>query len=236
MGSVGMVIGRGQLGSASNPVQHLPITETMREWEVRTQREARQGVGQGEVETGALFDRNGRPIDAYLGTRHSVAIDPTKVNVPETEGATFTHLHPDSGFGGSLSLTDLKTFSRTNWGELRATTKQGQLYSIKAGQNADREGLRKWVNSNQRILNRNFRNSYYSSLKRATTVLKSGPHKGQVKLISPTGKVTYRAPMNAEQADRYARQYSVGMFERTYKKNLAKYGFTYTSTKGGRNR
>ena len=232
MGSVGIVAVSGSSGE----LRHLPIQGTLREWEVRTQREAREGIGNGEVETGALFDRNGRPIDAYLGDRHSVRIDVAKLNTPETEGATFTHLHPDSGFGGTLSLTDLKTFSRTNWGELRATSKQGQLYSIRANANADREGLRKWVNSHEKVLNKNFKNSYESSLKRAVTPLKSGPHKGQVKLESPSGKVTYRAPMTPEQADRYARTYSVGMFERTYKKNLAKFGFTYTSTKGGKSR
>ena len=233
MGSLGRDEGI-QIGKGGT-VRHLPITEGMREWEVRSEREARERVGNGKVETGALFDKNGNPIDAYIGTKHSVNIDPSKINTPETEGAVFTHLHPDADFGGTLSLTDLHTFAQTNWGEIRAVSKQGQLYSLKAGPNADREGLRKWVQSKNKMYKKNLANSYESSLKRATTVLKSGPHKGQIKLIDPsTGKAIYRQPMTDAQAEKYARTYAVGMFERTYKKNLSKFGFTYTKTKGGK--
>lgn len=234
MGSLGI---RDEGMRVGGKVTHLPITENIREWEVRSLKEAQQGVGYGKVETGALFDKNGNPIDAYIGTRHSVGIDPSKMKAPETEGATFTHLHPDPSFGGTLSMTDLHTFAQTNWKELRATSKQGQMYSIVAGPNADREGLRKWAKSKAKMYQKNFQNSYDSALAKATTPLKSGPHKGQIKLTDPkTGKVTYRQPMTPAQAEKYARTYSVGMFDRTYAKNLAKFGFTYTSTKGGKNK
>ena len=230
MGSIGEGL---RLGNAT----HLPITEGLKNWESRSRREMEQGVGNGKVETAALFDKNGKPIDAYLGEEHTVGIDPKKLNAPETEGAVMTHTHPDDRFGGSLSMTDIRLFAQSNWGEIRATSKQGQLYSLKAGPNADREGLRKWAQSKTKLYQKNFNNSYKQSLKRATTVLKSGPHKGQIKLTDPkTGKATYRAPMTPEQADRYARAYAVGMFDRTYAKNLAKFGFIYTSTKGGKNK
>ena len=230
-------------------VKHLPISEDIRAWEARSLKEAQEGVGHGKVETGALFDKNGNPIDAYLGTEHSVAIDPKKLNAPETEGATFTHLHPDDSFGGSLSITDIHTFARSNWGQLRATSKQGQVYSITATENADREGLRKWAQSKAKLYQKNFNNAYDSALKQATTPLKSGAHKGKVKLVTRTNvtdpktgerktvkKVTYRDPMTPAQADKYARTYAVGMFDRTLAKNLEKFGFKYVKTKGGKSR
>ena len=234
MGSLGT---RDEGLHVGGKVTHLPITENIRQWEQRSLKEAQQGVGHGKVETAAIFDKNGKPLDAYLGTRHSVGIESSKLKAPETEGATMTHLHPDDNFGGTLSMTDVHLFSRSNWGEIRATSKQGQLYSIKAGPNADREGLRKWAQSKAKMYQKNFDNSYKSALKKATTVLKSGPHKGQIKLTDPkSGKVTYRQPMTPAQADKYARTYAVGMFDRTYEKNLPKFGFTYTKTKGGRSK
>ena len=228
-------------------VNHLPITENLNAWEQRSRQDIERGVGRGKVETAALFDKNGKPIDAYVGTEHSVNIDPSKMKTPETAGATFTHVHPNNDFGGSLSLTDLHTFAQTNWGEMRAVSKQGQLYSLKAEPNADREGLRKWVQSKNKMYKKNLSNAYESALKQATTVLKSGPHKGQIKLTTrknvtdpKTGErktvtqVTYRKPMTDAQAEKYARTYSVGMLERTYQKNLSKFGFTYKKTKGGK--
>lgn len=217
---------------ASKDANRLPITQGLREWEARSRREAERGVGQGKVETAAIFDSNGNPVTAYLGDRHSVAFEPRMLNV---QGATFTHLHPDNNFGGTLSLQDLKVFARSQWSELRASSKQGQLYSIKAGNNVNREGLRKWINSNEKLLQKNFSNSYKSALKNATTVLKSGPNKGKVKLNQPNGTVKYVNPMTKEQVASYARQYSVGLFDRAYRKNLAKFGITYTSTKAGKN-
>lgn len=213
---------------ASNDVRRLPIEQGLREWEARSRREAERGVGEGKVETAAIFDNDGNPITAYLGDRHSVGFEPKMLNV---EGATFTHLHPDNNFGGTLSLQDLKVMARSKWSELRATSKQGQLYSIKANANANREGLRKWINSNEKLLQKNFRNSAESAYRNATTPLKSGPNKGKVKLNLPNGTVKYVEPMTKQQARAYARQYSVGLFERAYRKNLSKFGFEFTKTK-----
>jgi len=220
-------------------VKHLVVTgkPTIDEWELRAKDETKEkGFGQGRVETLAIFDKDGNFMQAYEGDRHSVNIDPKILNAKETEGASVTHLHPNNALGGTLSLTDLKTFAQSNWKELRATTKQGQLYSIVASENADREKLAKWVNSKKSILEKNFNKSYDRALKAATTPLKSGPHKGMVKLVDgSTGKVTYRPPMTPKQAYAYARQYSVGMFDRTYSKNLEKIGFKYVATKAGKN-
>ena len=222
MGSAGIVIPR-------NPgdIKREPITGTVSQWE----NSLRRGELSPDIEHGALFDANGQPIVGYQGERHSVAVDRRVLDMP---GATFTHFHPDQSFGGTLSMQDLKVFARSNLGELRAVTNQGQLYSIKAGSNVDRQGLAKWVQANQRLAQRNFESSYRSALKQATTPLKTGPHKGEVKLVNrTTGKVTYRKPMTPQQAVNYARTYSVGMFDRMYGKALSRYGVTYTATKAG---
>lgn len=222
MGATGMYIPR-----EPGQIKMEPITGRVGEWE----RSIRSGESTQNIEHGALFDKNGEPIVGYQGDRHSVAIDQRVLN----SDGTFTHYHPDRDFGGTLSMADLKVFARSNLSELRAVSNQGQLYSIKANADVDRKGLAKWVKANQRLAQQNFERSYESALKAATTPLKSGPHKGQIKLENRrTGKVTYRQPMTPQQAQRYARQYSVGMFDRMYGKALSRYGVTYTSTKAGR--
>lgn len=227
MGATGLYVPRpGSAGSAD--IKREPLAGSLGDFENRFRR------GQDEttqIEHAALFDANGEPIVGYQGDRHSVALDQ---RVMQNEGGTLSHFHPDSAFGGTLSMQDLKTFSQSQLGEMRAVSRQGQLYSIKAGQNADRKGLAKWVKRVEPIAKKNFRNSYEKARKAAQTPLKSGPHKGMVKLTNPsTGKSVYRQPMTNKQAMNYARQYSVGAFERMYKKNLAKFGVNYTSTKGG---
>ena len=224
MGSSGVVVARN-----AGSVQFEPLSGGVRDWE----NTLRRGEVAPDIEHGALFDRDGNPIVGYRGEPHSVAIDQ---RVLQSDG-TFTHYHPDRSFGGTLSMQDLKVFARSNLNELRAVSGQGQLYSIKAGADVDRQGLAKWVRANQKLAQRNFESSYRSALKQATTPLKTGPHKGQIKLVNrTTGKVTYRDPMTPQQAMRYARQYSVGMFDRMYSKALSKYGVTYTATKGGQGR
>lgn len=227
MGSSGRGGGGGIiLGGKS--VRPIPITGTLTQWESPT----RRGVDQNR-EFAAFFDSDGNPVIGFEGSRHSVAVNPRYLDV---EGGVMTHNHPDNDFGGTLSMQDLKVFAKSKLSELRAHSEQGQLYSVKASENADRAGLLKWVNTNQKLMQQNFERSYDSAYKQATTPLKSGAHKGQIKLTNRrTGKVIYRQPMTPAQATRYARQYSVGQFDRTYKKNLAKFGITYTSTKAGKN-
>ena len=202
-----------------------PITGKIGDFENRF----RQGEG-ADVEHGALYDANGEPIVGYLGTRHNTPIDERVLNMP---GGTFSHFHPDKAFGGTLSLADLSVFAKSQLNEMRAVAKQGQLYTLKANDNVDRAGLAKWVKRVEPIAVKNFNNSYKKALKAAVTPLKSGPHKGQIKITNPTtGKAIYRQPMTAKQAQNFARQYSVGAFERMYKKNLAKFGVEYKATKG----
>ena len=234
--------GRGLVVPRRNSSRRLnlePIRGGINEWENATRRGA-----ESNIEHGALYDRNGNPVIGYKGDRHSVAIDRRVLNTP---GATFTHIHPDKSFGGTLSMQDLKVFARSNLKELRAVSSQGQLYSIRANENIDRKGLAKWVKSNQKIAQKNFEQSYDRALREATTPLKTGPHKGQVRLTSrqtvrdengnrkEVRKVVYRAPMTRQQAVNYARTYSVGVFDRMYGKALSKYGVNYTATKAGRN-
>lgn len=221
MGATGILIGGN--------VQLEPLAGRLTDWE----NAVRRGDVDSTIEHGALYGANGEAIVGYMGDQHSVNIDD---RVLQTPGAIFTHIHPDNNFGGSLSMQDIDVFAHSQLSEVRAISKQGQLYSIRATENIDREGLGKWVKANKKLMQRNFDRSMKSALKTATTPLKSGPHKGQIKLTDPrTGKVTYRQPMTQQQAARYARQYSVGMFERMYKKNLAQFGVIYTSTKAGKN-
>lgn len=236
----------GGIRASKNP-NRLPISGNIRQWERRTLNEINQGPEEGRVEVAAMFDTSGNPIDAYVGDRHSVSFDVRKLNAPETEGATFTHMHPNSNFGGTLSLQDLKVFARSNWGEMRAYTKQGQLYSIKANENVDREGLKKWLNSKESIIKKNFAQSYEKALNDAQKTLKSGPNAGKVKIIDKVTKRTdkngkertkiiykYVKPMTDAQAAAYARQVSVGSIERAYRNGLAQFGVTFTKTKGGK--
>ena len=202
----------------------IPVTGTLEEWEKST-----RGGLDSSVEKATFFTAGGEPVTGFVGDEHSVHIDPRYLKL---DGAVLTHNHPDNDFGGTLSMQDLKVFADSNLSEIRAYSEQGQSYSLKAGKNADRDGLKRWVKTNQKLMQQNFANSYKSVYKQATTPLKSGPHKGQVKLVNRrTGKVTYRRPMSQAQATRYARQYSVGAFDRMYKKNLAKFDFIYTATK-----
>lgn len=216
MGSSGILLG--------GDTNQIPVTGTLQEWEEKT----RAGEDR-KIETATFFTASGEPITGFTGDEHSVAIDPRYLKV---DGGIMTHNHPNNDFGGTLSMQDLKIFAKSALNEVRAYTEQGQLYSVKAGPNADKAALAKWIKTNQKLMQRNFKRSYQSAYKQATTPLKSGPHKGQVKLVNRrTGNVTYRAPMSEAQAARYARQYSVGAFDRMYKKNLGQFGFTYTSTK-----
>lgn len=212
----------------SGEVNFEPITSSVSAWESGI----RNNEVQANIEHGALFDSNGNPIIGYRGDEHSVAVDNRVLNL--TDGS-FTHYHPDKTFGGTLSMADLGVFAKSQLKELRAVSNSGQLYAVRAGENVDREGLAKWVRTNNALSQKNFERSYRSALKQATTPLKSGPHKGQVKLVNrTTGKVVYRDPMTKAQAVRYARQYSTGMFDRMYQKALSKYGVTYVATKAGK--
>ena len=229
MGATGIVIARGGAGGKRAKIKYEPLAGRIGEFE----NPYRRGDVEHDIEHGALYTETGEPIVGYQGDRHSVAVDRRVLEVPN---ATFTHFHPDKSFGGTLSMQDLKVFARSNLKELRAVSNQGQLYSIRSNGNVDRKGLSQWIRSNQKLAQRNFESSYKSALKQATTPLKSGPHKGEIKLVNRnTGAVTYRQPMTPQQAVNYARAYSVGMFDRMYGKALSRYGVTYTATKAGRN-
>lgn len=201
------------------------------------------GEGDGN-EYAVTFDSNGEIVGAYLGNEHSVGIDNNALNIP---GGVLTHRHPDNKFGGTLSMQDLKVLAKSQLGEIRAFSTQGQVYSVVAGPNADKAKLLSWVNKNQGILNKNFQNSYRSSYRnargfkidangnRVSTVIKTGKNAGKVKIASGrvNGRTQYKYvnPMTPQQADKYARTYSVGQYERAYRKALSQYGFTYNKTK-----
>ena len=220
MGSSGIVVTNDK-----SKIKFEPITGGVNDFEnvIRT------GKVKADIEHGALYDKDGNPIIGYSGEKHFVPVDS---RVLKTVDGSFTHYHPDKAFGGTLSMADLSVFAKSKLSELRAVTSQGYLYSVQATPDLDRTKLSKWINKNQKLAKKNFDASYRSALKKATTPLKSGPNKGKVKLTNPaTGKTIYRKPMTPKQAENFARKYSVQMFDRMYKKHLAKLGIKYTATK-----
>lgn len=181
-----------------------------------------------------LFDRDGNPVKGFDGDRHSVSVDNDTLRI---DGNGY-HNHPDPGWGGTLSMTDIGLFARSQMQSLSAIDQQGNTYTIRDKGNGDRAGLAKWVNKNRQLLNKNFQQAYRKQLKQLTTPLKSGPHKGMVKVQVQkrvngklVTKTSYQKPMTPEQADRVTRQITTGMYERAYAKAFDKYGFTYVTGK-----
>lgn len=242
MGATGAYIGDP---SKSGSIQELPITSQgdLDAWERANKRQG--------IEYAVVLDENGKPMTAFSGDEHSVGLHP---RVLDWEGVTFTHNHPDKYFGGSFSTTDLNTFAKSKWAEMRADTAQGKTYILRATPNSDREGLLKYTNSQAKFLAKNFKNSYKSALKNAAKTYTDKDGKKYIKLKTlvkdkngnvqyyengkPKTKIVKRPPMTPAQADKYAREYSVGLYDRTYKKNLEKFGFEYIvkNSKAGSNR
>lgn len=230
MGSTGAFIGRG---SVSGSINELPITRgtDLESWE--------RDMRNQNIEYALVVDKNGVPARAFSGDEHSVGIASSALDVKD---AVFTHNHPDKAFGGTFSVTDLNTFSKSQWKELRVVDRQGTTYIITAGPNADREKLRNYTRSQGKFLQKTFNKSYSSALKSAKKVYKDKSGKEYIKLKTRTAdgkiKTVRREPMTDAQADTYARQYAVGMYTRTYKKNLEKFGFKYTvkKSRAGANR
>ena len=242
----GIVIARN-----TDKIQKYPITgsQSIDQWEFRNTSEFKKNNSMvnmlsegGKNEYAVLADDKGIPYMAYKGERHSVPLDKSAIQ----SSGTLTHYHPNPGLGGTLSMQDLKVFAQSNLKGIRAFAQQGQLYSLTAGPNADRKGLLNWVKKNQKLQYDNFAKSYDSAYKNATTTFKDKKGNEYIKIRvrqivdTPQGpkqvtKVVKRAPMTKKQAAAYARQYSVGQYDRMYKKALDKFGFNYVSTKAGRN-
>ena len=224
MGATGI-----HLGSA----HELPITSQgdLDAWERENRKKG--------IEYAVVLDKDGKPLTAFSGDEHSVGIRP---EVLDWEGVTFTHNHPDKSFGGTFSTTDLNTFAKSKWAEMRADTGQGVTYIIKETPNSDKQKLLNYTRSQGKLLAKNFRNSYESALKKATTVYKdkNGNEYVKLKVLGKDGKIktVKRPPMTPAQADKFARQYAVGLYDRTYEKNLKKFGFDYVvkKSKAGSNR
>lgn len=224
-------------------VKPIVVKDGIDKWETTLRKEIEQGIGQGEKVVVAIYDADGNPVTGFIGNRGDeyVNISRRSMKVPD---ATFTILHTNDTFGGTMPLSELKVFSKSAWNKMDATTKQGMLYSIQAdkvdknGRNytdaelaQNKKKLESWVNSKSSILNKNFKRSYDKTLKDAMTPLKSGPNKGMVK-ITVDGKTVYRKPMTEKQANAFALRKSFKMLENTYSKNLKDLGFTYKAKKG----
>lgn len=194
-------------------------------------RDGTNGFGNPNVEYAVVYDPNSGEIPVvYQGDAHHVNV---RAEEGEKEGYTLTHFHPDKNFGGTLSTTDIRTLTSTKLGEIRAVTRQGITYGLRAGSNANRAGMNAWAKRSNNILQKNFNNSYASALQRA--------REGRtVRHVSPSGKVTWRYNRDAQgnvikmtpaQAAKYARTYSVGMYDRAIRKAAEQYGFTYYKKK-----
>lgn len=219
MGSKGLKV----VSNNSSSIHRLPVQGSQKQWEV----ESKQDVH--GYETAAVFDSDGKPIDAFTShDQHSVAIPESVLNM---QGANVTHTHPNPSFGGTLSMTDVRTFAQSEWNSISAISKQGFIYRLSVGSNANKKGLLNWTKKTGKLLQKNFNKSYEAALKRATTPLKSGANKGKVKIMHPDGKAEYRNPMTPKQAASYARQYATGMYDRAYKKGVEQFGFKYEKTK-----
>lgn len=221
------------VSNTSGRVKELPIVskDGLDTWE--------KGIKNNDYETAVVFDKDGVPVFAFEGDAHSVAI-PQKAT--QVEGGVLTHNHPDKYYGGTLSEADIRNFANSKLDEMRAVQSDGTTYILRAKPNLDRDKLRRYINKNQKLMQKNFEGAYTKALKQATAApIASGKNKGKIKLTVPSqGKTItkYVNPMTPEQAQAYARTYSVGIFNRTYKKNLNKYGVEYVvkKSKAGSNK
>ena len=218
--------------------KQFPISDELKNNDVAIRREIKKHPELNVDKVGLLFDKNGNPIVGFYGEKGNtmstsqINVDPKYKNV---EGAIFSQTYTDNLFGGTVTPHDLEQLARSKWGGINTSSKQGQMYSVVAGENADRQGLLNFLKSKRKLLNKNFNASFKRSYKSAITPLKSGPNKGKVRLVdSTTGKSVYRDPLTKQQALRYARQYATGLYDRTWEKNLKKFGFTYNATKAGK--
>ena len=203
------------------------VADLERDWMNRTG----SVFSRGDREYAVVYDPNSGEIPVvYEGDRHSVNVRPLDT---EREGATLTHFHPDRRFGGTLSTQDLRMFTNSQLAEIRAVTSSGQVFGVRAGANANRQGLSNWLRSRNNVLQRNFRQSYTAAMRRAL--------EGRtVRHVSPTGKISWTlrrdsngnvVRMNREQALAYARQVSTGAYDRAYRNALERFGFTYYKRK-----
>ena len=120
MGSAGV-----NLVGAGGDVTMFPIAQgknTVKDVEA-SWRNGTNGFGSPDVEYATVYDpKSGEISVVYQGDRHSVNV---RASEGDKEGFTLTHFHPDKNFGGTLSITDIKTLTSTKLGEVRAVTRQG---------------------------------------------------------------------------------------------------------------
>ena len=95
-------------------------TEGVRNFEGRIRNEP--------LERGQFFDESGQPrSEEITGSENAIDISKGK---GVAEDAIFTHNHPNNG---NFSAADLTTATNYNMAEMRATTQNGNTYSMKRG-------------------------------------------------------------------------------------------------------
>lgn len=109
--------------------------------------------GKSKVEYAYSVDANGNEIMAEKrGGKNRVMVP---IFAHDTEGSTFTHIHPRAGgmLGGTFSQMDLENFAVYKNKTTRAKAKEG-TYSITKGKNFDKVGFLNMVSEANRIFDK----------------------------------------------------------------------------------
>lgn len=172
-----------------------------------------------------VFDANNKMMYGLVGGKDSVGIPK---EIMDLQGVTVTHSHPtgDAGFGGTLSINvrknpitgkneisgDIPVFARAGWKEMRATASgRGEMnYILRKGANARAQTFSNVMKGRMNTLERNMSSTYQKTISQ----------------LRKAGNTKSLATIRTE-----ARQKSVGILNKAYKKTAAKYGIEYITRK-----
>ena len=204
----------GSRGMYESDSSKLKMIEP-KDWTLAQTEEYLRGLDHEEA---YAFDKDGKMIGGVEGGKTSVGIPKEWMQM---EGITVTHSHPTGadGFGGTLSINrhkdgsvsgDLPLFAKTKWKEMRATASgQGEMnYIFRQNDNSRTQALVNVMKGRMNTLQKNMRNVH-------KTIYEQELAKGRSKAA----------------ALKAARQRSVGILDRQYKKTASKYGVDYITRK-----
>lgn len=156
-----------------------------------------------------LFDESGNLVSGVSGGT-------TSVDVPRAwdslDGATTTHNHPTQkyGFGGALSMDDVKRMADTQWKEMRAVASgKGEFnYIMRRTSKSDNEGLKRTIANDIVKLENEILNEYKNAYNEAK-----------------------RNGKSESNAMRIGAQKGTGIAQAYWKKTLPQFGFEYITPK-----
>lgn len=163
-----------------------------------------------KIEYAYAVDKDGNPLmKEKRGGKGSVRVP---LYVHDTDGATFTHIHPrgDGMLGGTFSSADLRNFAMFKNTTCRAKAKEG-TYSITKGKNFDKNGFMTMV--------RQADSDFTKELRTINRSLQSKINSGKISYedgLKQSAKAFNTALINLHNA---------------YKSGEKKYGYTYTLEK-----